>query len=81
MAAKTRLKRVDPVPESEMEKTVNANTICSILRDAYGRTRDKEVRLLIRVAVAMAKKMSNKLEWYYEKTHTDRGWEKEVFGK
>ena len=63
-----------------MEGNVPADTICSVLREVYRLTEDERACELLRVAVSMAKKMSLKLEEYYEATHTDRGWEKEVFG-
>ena len=69
---------VEPVPIEEMYRKV-PDGICSVLREIYWETSDPDTRVKIRVAVAMAKKMSDKLEWYYERSHSDRGWEKEVF--
>lgn len=54
----------EPCPESEMNKKVRVNTICATLRQIYRRTEDPEIRLMVRVATTMAKKMSNKLEAY-----------------
>ena len=74
-----KIHKVEPCSIEEMERNVPADTICSVLRDVYWLTADEKACELLRVAVSMAKKMSRKLEEYYEATHTDRGWEKEIF--
>ena len=58
--------KVKPYPESSMstEKLAN-NTICGVLRDIYKLTNNPEVKLLARIGVSMAKKMSNRLHFYH----------------
>jgi len=54
-----------------MMKRVRGQTICRTLRKIYYRTDDKETKILIRIAVTMAKKMNTKLEEY--KNDWDQG--------
>lgn len=61
----------EPCPEQDMLKKVRVNTICATLRQIYRRTNDEEVKLLVRIATTMAKKMGEKLEQY--KRHWDQG--------
>lgn len=42
-------------------------TICGVLREAYLKSSENEVRELLRLATAMAKRMSTKLVYYRRK--------------
>ena len=58
-------KRRNPVPESEMELTrwQGHHSICQMIRDCYHLTENEELRLKLRVAMAMAKAMNNRIQW------------------
>jgi len=43
------------------------NTICQVLREIYQASDDEQVQLKCRVAMAMAKKMHERLKYYKEK--------------
>jgi hypothetical protein len=61
--------RVEPVSEKIMlDKSYHGHfSICQKLRDIYIRTENEEVKLDLRIAMAMAKKMVNKLHEYKTK--------------
>ena len=71
-------KKVEPVSESEMGwgttkglRFKGYHTICQLLREMYQMTDNEELKLNFRIALAMAKKMDQKLKEYkeiYEKT-------------
>ena len=50
----------------KMDKIWPHNTVCQIIRTIYQKTDDEEIKLLCRIAVAMAKKMDHKLREYNE---------------
>ena len=56
----------DPVSEGEMtrKKFLGNYTICQTLRDTYAIVDDKEIRLRLRIIMAMAKAMDDKLHEY-----------------
>jgi hypothetical protein len=62
-------KRRDPVSESEMDRTrwEGHHTICQTIRDMYHMTDDPYIRLKLRLAMAMAKAMNDKLQYYKHK--------------
>lgn len=61
--------KVDPYPEEWMEKEqYSPGTICGVLRDIYQKTDNDEIKMLSRIATTMAKKMTNKLRYYYDKS-------------
>lgn len=62
-------KRVDPVDVGYMlKKRYHGHfTICQKLRDIYLATDNEEIKLNCRIAMAMAKKMHEKLKWYKNK--------------
>lgn len=62
-------KRVPPVSIAEVEQMTRQRykghfTICQTLRDIYMLTDNEEIRLKCRTAMAMAKKMQDKLKSY-----------------
>ena len=59
-------KKVAPVPERKMLKDRYAghHTICEVLREIYLASNDEDIKLKTRVAMAMAKKMHNRLKTY-----------------
>lgn len=64
-------KRVDPVPIAEVEEMQRQRykghaTVCQTLRDIYMMTLDEGIRLKCRLAMAMAKRMHEKLKTYKE---------------
>lgn len=61
--------RVDPVSEKIMlDQTYHGHfSLCQKLRDIYVRTENEEVKLDLRIAMAMAKKMNDKLQDYKRK--------------
>lgn len=61
-------KRRKPVPEREMLKTrwEGHHTICQTLRDLYQMTDDEEIKEKLRLAMAMAKAMHQRLKAYKE---------------
>lgn len=56
----------DPVPESEMDRSRynGHHTICQTLRDMYHETNDENIKLKLRLCMAFAKAMNDKLQWY-----------------
>lgn len=50
-----------PYPESRMGMVFPRYTICEVLRQIYRKIEDPEVRLKIRIAMAMGKSMDAKL--------------------
>ena len=65
------IKRHPPIPERKMYVQGKHFTICEILREVYLASEDKEVRMKLRIAATMAKKMSKKLGKY--KAHWEEG--------
>ena len=60
---------VEPHPVELMEQQdFSPGTICGVLREIYQKTDDDEVKVLARIATTMAKKMSSKLRYYYDRT-------------
>jgi hypothetical protein len=59
----------EPVPIADMLETRHRLdcTVCQKLREIYKSTNDEKIKLDCRVAMAMAKKMSDKLKEYKEK--------------
>jgi len=59
-------KKVEPVSERKMTKTryEGHNTICQLLRDIYRISDNEDIKLKTRIAMAMAKKMHEKLKEY-----------------
>lgn len=59
-------KRRQPVPVEEMDVTRwhGHHTICQTLRDMYHETQDENIRLKLRLCMAFAKAMNDKLQWY-----------------
>jgi len=55
--------KFEPVPESLMVGGPEA-TICGVLREIYSKSRKKEVKVLCRVATAMAKSMGKAIAEY-----------------
>lgn len=68
-------KRVEPVSEGMMlcDKYPNYHTICQTLRDIYVLTDNEDIKYKCRLAMAMAKKMQDKLKEYREKEVIDNG--------
>jgi hypothetical protein len=62
-------KRVDPVPVKKMlRKRYHGHfTICQKLRDIYVASDDEQVKLDCRIAMAMAKKMHERLKYYKQR--------------
>jgi len=62
-------KKVEPVSEKKMlrKRYHGHNTVCQLLREIYITTENEEIKLKCRVAMAMTKKMHNKLKEYKEK--------------
>ena len=59
-------KRRYPVPVEEMDKHRydGHHSICQTLRDLYHMTEDEEIRVKLRLAMAMAKAMNEQLQYY-----------------
>jgi ABC-type Zn uptake system ZnuABC Zn-binding protein ZnuA len=55
------LHKHEPIAEKVMGHVSPNNSVCQVLRDIYHRTDDPYIKLNCRVAVTMAKKMSDKL--------------------
>jgi len=58
---------IEPVSEDQMwwrERYAGYPTICMTLRSIYNITEDPEIKLKCRLAMAMAKAMNDKLQWY-----------------
>jgi len=62
-------KRVTPVDKKKMERRRYArhHTICQVLREIYQESSDANVQLKCRTAMAMAKKMHDRLKYYKER--------------
>ena len=62
-------KKREPVSENEMDRKrwEGHHTICQKLRDIYHMTDNSDVRLNLRLAMAMAKAMNDKLQYYKHK--------------
>lgn len=58
--------KVNPVSISLMlrKRYQGHNTICEKLREIYILSENEEIRLKCRLAMAMAKKMHERLKWY-----------------
>ena len=58
--------KVEPVSVKDMmRKRYHGHfTICQKLRDIYMATESEDIKLDCRIAMAMAKKMHEKLKWY-----------------
>lgn len=58
--------KVEPVPVAKMLKKRyhGHNTICQKLRDIFVATKDEQIKLMCREAMAMAKSMHEKLKQY-----------------
>ena len=65
-------KHVDPVPISLMlkQRYHGHNSICEKLREIYMATEDEEIKMKCRIAMAMSKKMHERLKWYKAKEIT-----------
>jgi len=61
-------KKVEPISVRRMlkQRYTGHHTICQYLRDIYMLTEDEEIKLKSRVAMAMAKKMHERLKKYKE---------------
>lgn len=61
--------RREPVPESEMDRTryEGHHSVCQALRDIYHMTDNPDIRLKLRLAMAMTKAMNDKLQYYKHK--------------
>jgi len=61
--------RREPVPESEMDRTryEGHHSVCQTLRDIYHMTENPDIRLKLRLAMAMTKAMNEKLQYYKHK--------------
>jgi hypothetical protein len=70
---KHELKISDPCPIEYMEMKNPQNTICEVLREIYHLTDDPVIKLRLRVATTIAKKMSKKLSEY------NWNWENEFY--
>jgi len=62
-------KKVEPISEEKMlkQRYLGHNTICQKLREIYILTDNEDIKLKCRIAMAMAKRMHNKLKEYREK--------------
>ena len=58
------IRKHKPVPKASMSRKAEVNTICSVLKDIYWKTNDKEIKLKCRIATSMAKSMSKRLRMY-----------------
>jgi hypothetical protein len=61
--------KVEPVPVAKMlrKRYHGHNTICQKLREIFVSTEDEEIKYKCRVAMAMAKKMHERLKHYKRK--------------
>lgn len=64
-------RRHEPVDESEMDinRWEGHHSVCQMLRDIYHMTDNPDIRLKLRLSMAMTKAMNEKLKWY--KGHPD----------
>lgn len=69
------MRKHEPVSDDQMLWVSPNNSICQVLRDIYHSTEDEEIRLKCRVATAMAKSMTAKLE-DYKKNWAEHFWDK-----
>ena len=62
-------KRREPVSEGEMDRKrwEGHYTICQTIRDVYHMIDNPDVKLKLRLAMAMAKAMNDKLQYYKHK--------------
>lgn len=67
------LRKHEPVHEGFMEREYPRNTVCQVLRETYWMTENPQVRMNIRISVAMCKAMVRKLREY------NAEWDKEGF--
>ena len=60
----------DPVPIYVMkyDKFKGESTICQVLRDIYSETEKEKIKLKCRIAMSMAKAMTEKLKCYKKNT-------------
>lgn len=54
----------EPETEERMVHVGGKYTACEVLRQAYSKTEDPEVRLLLRIATTMCKSLANRLYKY-----------------
>jgi len=54
----------EPETEERMVHIGGHYTACEVLRQAYGKTDDPEIRMLLRIATTMAKCLANRLYEY-----------------
>lgn len=68
-------KHRDPVPEREMEVSdyKGHHTICQTLRDMYHETDDTNIKIKLRLCMAFAKAMNDKLQWYKHREEEREG--------
>ena len=61
--------RVEPVAEKKMRRRryQSHHTICQVLREIYALADSEEVKYKSRVAMAMAKKMHERLKYYKQR--------------
>lgn len=59
----------EPVSDEAMRQDLPIGTICSVLREAYEKTEKEDVKYLLRLATAMAKRMSSKLLQYQKEKY------------
>lgn len=66
--------KVEPISIEKMLKTCyhGHNSICQTLRDIFIMTDSEEIKIKCRTAMAMAKKMHNKLKEYKAKEESDK---------
>jgi hypothetical protein len=55
---------IEPYPIEKMKFINPENTICELLRRTYHLTDNNTIRINLRVAISMAKKMGDKLHYY-----------------
>ena len=62
-------KRVEPAPEHLMDETryEGHHSVCQTIRDIYHMTTNDEIKLKCRLAMAMTKKMHERLKYYKDK--------------
>jgi hypothetical protein len=56
--------KIEPYPVEKMEFKNRENTICELLRKTYFMTENDEIKVNLRIAMTMAKKMGEKLHHY-----------------
>lgn len=62
-------KHRDPVPEKEMNiiDYEGHHSICQFLRDIYHMETNEEIKIKLRITMAMAKAMNSKIQYYKHK--------------